>query len=114
MPLSRSGELETLWRDHGLTAVEATALRIPLVFSSFDDFWLPFWAGRGQPVPTCQRSLRNTGRHWRAPEDAAGADPAGSLTLDARAWAVKGVVHPANGGQPKRIESAPRWRCGDC
>src|SRR3954451_16324449 len=35
MPLSRSGELETLWRDHGLTAVGPAALRIPLGFSSF-------------------------------------------------------------------------------
>jgi len=103
MPLSRSGELETLWRDHGLTAVEATALRIPLVFSSFDDFWLPFVGGQG-PAGAYVSALAAERRA------ALGArlrtrlvtDPAGSLTLDARAWAVKGVVPPANGGQPKR------------
>jgi len=95
MPLSRSGELETLWRDHGLTAVEAAALRIPLVFSSFDDFWLPFVGGQG-PAGAYASALAEDRRAALRERLRArlAMDPAGSLTLDARAWAVKGVVPP--------------------
>lgn len=93
MPLSRSGELATLWRDHGFTAVEEDALVIPQWFPSFDDFWSPFLGGQG-PAGALVASLggerREALRRRLQGRLAAAAD--GSLRLLARAWAVKGVI----------------------
>jgi len=66
---------------------------VPTVFRNFDDYWTPFLGGQG-PAPGYARSLtperqvalRETirGRLARAAD--------GTITLTARAWAVKGVV----------------------
>ena len=94
MPLCRRGELAALWRAQGLVQVEEQPLTIPLAFASFDDYWSPFLGGQGPAgayvaalAEPERAALRLRLRH-RLLDD--GHDRA--ITLQARAWAVKGVV----------------------
>ncbi|GAA2104043.1 class I SAM-dependent methyltransferase [Microlunatus panaciterrae] len=86
----RQAELALLFEAAGFAQVVSRGLVVPTVFSSFDDYWQPFLGGQG-PAPTYVRSLdenrRNelrTAVHDRLPQ---GHD--GSISLSARAWAVK-------------------------
>jgi SAM-dependent methyltransferase len=100
MPLCRSGELAALWRQQGLHAVAETSLAIPLAFSSFDDFWSPFLTGQG-PAGACVASLSEPQRlalQERLRRRLVTGDD-GSFTLNARAWACRGVVAPRGDGQ---------------
>jgi SAM-dependent methyltransferase len=92
MPLCRAGELAALWRAHGLVDVEEQPLVIVTEFSSFDDFWQPFFGGQGPAgayavgLPENQRrglEQRLRGRVVRGRQD-------GAVQLSARAWAVRG------------------------
>jgi SAM-dependent methyltransferase len=95
MPLSRTGELAALWRQHGLVDVTEVPLVIALAFKSFDDFWVPFLRGQG-PAGAYLASLpetRQVALGERLKERLEKKAP-GSFTLQARAWAVKGTVPP--------------------
>ncbi len=94
MRLCRRGELDALWRAHGLRKVEERALAIEQRFESFDDFWLPFLGGQG-PAGALAVSMPETGRaaleaelRRRLPRQSQD----GAITLEARAWAVRGIV----------------------
>jgi SAM-dependent methyltransferase len=94
MPLCREGELETLWRAHGLQHVEERPIAIELAFASFDDYWVPFLGGQG-PAGSYAASRPEAAR--AALESALrkrllGGRREGGFTLRARAWAVKGTV----------------------
>jgi SAM-dependent methyltransferase len=93
MPLCRTGELAALWRRHGLADITEVPLVIALPFKSFDDFWAPFLRGQG-PAGAYVASLSES--RQLALRDRLrtrlNVDAAGSFTLHARAWAVKGVV----------------------
>ena len=93
MPLSRAGELAALWRPY-LENVSETALRIETRFSSFEDYWSPFLLQQGpagvhvatlstDDIDQLQSRLRRRLLVDRGD---------GPITLDARAWAVRGVV----------------------
>ena len=91
-PLCRPEALARLWTDAGLRDVRTTALEIPTVFGSFEDYWAPLEGGQG-PAPTYLLSLPGERRralqnllHSRLPF---GSD--GTLALQARAWAVAGT-----------------------
>jgi SAM-dependent methyltransferase len=92
-PLCRPQPLRELWTGAGLVRVSVTALDIPTVFASFDDYWNPFLGGQG-PAPGYVASL--PAEHRRELRDLlqarlpAGRD--GSVSLTARAWGVSGVV----------------------
>ena len=85
------GDLTHLFTEAGLREVEFRSIEIPTTFRDFDDYWTPFLSGQG-PAPgyvmalseeqraTLRESLRS-----RLPI----ADD-GSISLNARAWAVKG------------------------
>ena len=95
MRLCRQGELSALWRTHGLLQVEEQPLTIPLSFASFEDYWSPFVGGQGPAgayVATLaeddRESLRRQLRRRLLGEGAADR----AITLQARAWAVKGVA----------------------
>ena len=92
-PVCREGALADRWRQHGLTNVSSEAIEIPTRFRDFDDFWEPFLGGQG-PAPTYVASLDPDRRTELASllrsRLAQGAD--GSISLSARAWAVKGHV----------------------
>ena len=94
MPLCRRGELAALWRDNGLQRVDEQPIVIELAFSSFDDYWSPFLGGQG-PAGAYAASLSETARAGLASSlrrRVLGQRQDGAFTLQARAWAVKGVV----------------------
>jgi SAM-dependent methyltransferase len=91
-PVCRSEALRALWRECGLAQIECRDIDVPTVFSSFDDFWLPFLGGQG-PAPTYYGTLAEDARaalrdRLRAMLPVA-AD--GRIALTARALAVRGV-----------------------
>jgi SAM-dependent methyltransferase len=90
-PICRPGGLRRAFDDAGFTDVTDSVLEIPLIFSSFDDYWTPFLGGVG-PAPAYVVGLEEDARvrlreRLRAtlPTDADG-----SIRLTARAWAAKG------------------------
>jgi SAM-dependent methyltransferase len=94
MPLCRRGELETLWREHGLQDVVEEALTIETRFASFDDFWTPFLEKQGPAgvytaalTPSDRESLR-----LRLRRRLLGRGPDKAIVMHARAWAVRGTV----------------------
>jgi SAM-dependent methyltransferase len=94
MPLCRPGELSALWLANELQHIEEQPIAVELSFTSFDDYWRPFLGGQG-PAGSYVASLSEARR--AALEDKLrsrllGAQQDGPFTLQARAWAVKGVV----------------------
>lgn len=94
MPLCRRGELAALWRANGLQQVEEQPIAVELFFASFDDYWSPFLGGQG-PAGAYAASLSDTARvalESKLRTRLLGDRREGAFTLQARAWAVKGVV----------------------
>jgi SAM-dependent methyltransferase len=94
MPYSRNGELSALWTATGLKEIKETSLVIPLAFKSFENFWQPFLSGQGPSgsyatslPPERQQALRE-----RLRRELLGEKPDMSFSLQARAWAVRGIV----------------------
>jgi hypothetical protein len=84
--------LAKLFSDAGLREIETRALEFTMVFADFDDYWQPFLGGVG-PAPSYVVGLSEEKRgalrealRARLPMSADG-----SISLGARAWAVKGV-----------------------
>ena len=92
-PLCQEGQLESLFQTAGLRQVEATAIEVKTIFQNFDDYWQPFLGNVG-PAPGYAMSLSQKDRQIL--EDKLrkslpiGHD--GSISLIARAWAVKGTA----------------------
>lgn len=91
-PICAPKPLQALFDAAGLAKVETRAIDVPTVFRDFDDYWAPFLGGQG-PAPGYAMSL---------PEDRLVAlrerlratlptAPDGSISLSARAWAVRGT-----------------------
>jgi SAM-dependent methyltransferase len=94
MPLCRRGELAGLWRAQGLEAVDEQPLTVDMRFESFDDYWLPFLEGQG-PSGAYAASLSTSDRtdlEERLRRRLHVSAHGGPIVLQARAWAVKGVV----------------------
>ena len=94
MPLSRKGELQALWRAHGLRDVSEEALTIRTRFSSLEDYWSPFLEKQG-PAGAYVAGLAAPAREQlriRVRKRLLGDGPARPIVLDARAWAVRGTV----------------------
>jgi SAM-dependent methyltransferase len=90
-PVCQPEPLVTLFLSAGLQRVEVHSIEIPTRFSDFDDCWTPFLGGQG-PAPSYvaslserDRALLREGFKRRLP-----VDPAGSIDMTARAWAVRG------------------------
>jgi SAM-dependent methyltransferase len=86
--------LLALFGGAGLSDVETRAIDVPTVFADFDDYWSPFEGGQG-PAPGYCVTLpveRRAALRERLRETLpAAAD--GSISLTARAWAVRGTPH---------------------
>jgi hypothetical protein len=94
MPLCRPGELAELWRAQGLLDVREEPLVVPLTFSSFEDFFSPFLEGQGPAgayVATLPEGIRRE-LEQRLRRRLLGGGGDQPITLNARAWAVRGVV----------------------
>lgn len=90
-PLCSPHRLAALWRTGGLRSVETTALDVPTPFRDFHDYWSPFLGGQG-PAPAYLMSLRTPQRVAvrNAVRSLLPIGPDGSISMVARAWAVKG------------------------
>jgi SAM-dependent methyltransferase len=94
MPLCRRGDLAALWREHGLAQIEEQPLTIQLSFASFEDYWSPFLGGQG-PAGAYVAALAEAereGLRLRLRQRLLGDGQDRAIALQARAWAVKGVV----------------------
>lgn len=97
-PICQPNALRELMMRSGVSQVDVQAIDVPTVFRDFDDYWSPFLQGQG-PAPgyavslpeSARRQLRERVRS-RLPEA-----PDGSISLIARAWAVRGLAGPPSG-----------------
>ena len=92
-PLCRPDALRALFERGGLTGLEHRAIDIPTVFRNFDDYWTPFLSGQA-PAPGYCMSLSEE-RRERLREMIRARLPFaadGTISLTARAWAMKGTV----------------------
>jgi len=90
-PLADPDELAALFHEAGLSAVETRGIEVETRFVSFDDLWSPFLGGQG-PAPGYVATL-NDERQTELAEELSADLPVGgdgSITLAARAWAVRG------------------------
>lgn len=92
-PLCHPNALQHLFLDADLSSVEVTPIDLPTPFANFDDYWQPFLGGQG-PAPAWAMSLDEKKRNLlrdlvrkRLP-----VESDGSISLIARAWAVRGSV----------------------
>ncbi|WIY03985.1 class I SAM-dependent methyltransferase [Amycolatopsis mongoliensis] len=91
--LCRPEPFGRLWTEAGLTGVSVGEIKIPTVFSGFDDYWQPFLGAQG-PAPAYLATLPEARRDQirellrsRLP-----TNPDGSIPLSARAWVVRGTA----------------------
>lgn len=92
-PLCRPEALTELFTRAGFGEIEVTAIDIPTPFPSFEHYWMPFLGGQG-PAPAYAMSLDEPARA-RLREGIQAKIPTrpdGSISMIARAWAVRGRV----------------------
>jgi len=92
-PLCKPGPLARLFREGGFARVETRAFDVPTVLADFDDYWAPLPIGNGS-IPNYCRTLSAAQREALAAQLKTTLPIAadGSIRLNARAWAVRGVV----------------------
>ena len=91
--LCRPEPLGRLWTEAGFSGVSVGEIKIPTVFTGFDDYWRPFLGAQG-PAPAYLATLPEARRDQvrellrsRLP-----TNPDGSIPLSARAWVVRGTA----------------------
>jgi SAM-dependent methyltransferase len=92
-PICRPARLEACFQAAQLSDVRSRGIEVPTVFADFDDYWSPFLGGQG-PAAGYAMSLSKDSRallrdRLRATLPTEGD---GSISLVARAWAVRGTV----------------------
>ncbi len=92
-PVCQPEALKNLFGATGLAEVSLTPLDVATRFLNFDDYWAPFLGGQG-PAPSYAMSMDEASRlrlrdriRQRLP-----IEPDGSISLVARAWAIRGRV----------------------
>lgn len=92
-PLCQQGRLESLVGECGLKQVEMVPIEVKTNFEDFADYWSPF-LGHVGPAPAYVMSLtlQNRQRLEEKVRAALPIDENGSISLVARAWAVKGTA----------------------
>lgn len=94
MRFCRRGELAALWRAQGLRDVVEEALTIQTRFTTLDDYWAPFLEKQG-PAGAYVAGLSAPARDAlkeRLQRRLLDNGPDRPFVLNARAWAVRGVV----------------------
>jgi hypothetical protein len=92
--MARREELSSLWASAGLINIEVKNIVFPCGFSSFDEFRLPLTEGQG-PAGAYLARLSEDDRaalRERLRENLLGKRFDGPITLQAKAWAVRGIV----------------------
>ena len=92
-PLCRADRLRELFESAGLRDVLVHPIVVPTVFRDFDDYWTPFLSGQG-PAPGYALSLSSERRSRLrdAVRQRLSTAADGTISLTARAWAVKGIA----------------------
>jgi hypothetical protein len=92
-PLCRPEALVDLFTAAGLSGIAVTAIDILTPFPNFDDYWHPFLGGQG-PAPAYAMSLNEVERARLRDRIRERIPPAadGSMSLTARAWAIRATV----------------------
>jgi SAM-dependent methyltransferase len=92
-PQCRPDALRDSFAGAGLRDVDTTAIDIATPFVDFDDYWRPFLGGQG-PAPAYAMSLDDAarGRLRERIRERLPVAADGSITLTARAFAVRGTV----------------------
>ncbi len=90
-PVCQEGQLEALLRESGGQQLEAAAIEVNTMFQSFDDYWEPF-LGQVGPAAAYVAGLGPGDRQKLEQKlrETLPIDQDGSISLTARAWAVKG------------------------
>ena len=93
-PITRPGELATLWKSMGLNEVHQGEITVRMDFDSFADLWEPWLGGQGT-VGAYLMGLTGDKRqliehHARLAYLAGGTD--GPRSMAATAWVVRGIV----------------------
>ena len=86
--------LSSVWTTAGLTNIEVQSIGFPCGFDSFNDYWQPLTEGQG-PDGTYIRGLSDEKRATLREllrQNHFSSRPDGPFTLQAKAWAVRGVV----------------------
>jgi SAM-dependent methyltransferase len=106
-PLCRPDSLAALFTAAGLSQVETTGIEVERRFDDFDAYWQPFLGGQG-PAGTYVTGLSESRRTELAEELRRRLPTAadGSITLTARAWAVRGHRQPPR--HAAGVRSVPR------
>lgn len=87
-------ELSSLWASAGLTDIEVKNIVFACGFDSFDDFWQPLTEGQG-PAGAYLRGISEGHRaavREQLRQNVFGNRAEGPFTLQAKAWAVRGIV----------------------
>jgi SAM-dependent methyltransferase len=85
--------LEALFAGAGLDRIEVQAIEIETPFKDFDEYWKPFLGGQGSaPGYAMSLSEEHRGRLRERIRQALPVREDGRIALDARAWAVRGLV----------------------
>ena len=90
--ICRPESLTELFTQAGLQDVAARPIDVPTVFRDFDDYWLPFLGAGGGGAPRYIQTL-DEGHRAALRDRLRAALPIaedGTISLIARAWAVKG------------------------
>jgi len=92
-PICKKGELDLLFRKAGLIEVEEIPIEINTYFKDFNDYWEPFLGNVG-PAPVYAMSLDPEKRKKLEIKvrNSLPVNKDGSISITARAWAVKGTV----------------------
>lgn len=92
-PLCSPSALTTAFKEAGLKEVATTAVEVPTRFESVADYWAPFLGGQG-PAPAYAMSLTEERRDQLRARlaERLPIQPDGTLSLVARAWAVRGTA----------------------
>jgi SAM-dependent methyltransferase len=89
----RPEALKELFASVGLRGAQVTAIDITTGFAGFEDYWQPFLGGQG-PAPAYAMALDDTARARLAERirERLPLQADGSISLTARAWAVRAAV----------------------
>ncbi len=92
-PVCRPEALTELFAGAGLRGVEVTAIDVTTSFAGFEDYWRPFLGGQG-PAPAYAMALDDTerGRLAKRIRERLSIQADGSISLTARAWAMRASV----------------------
>jgi len=92
-PICKKGQLEKMFRLAGMKQIEGTAIEIKTEFKDFNDYWQPF-LGHVGAAPVYLNRLSEIDRHKLRDvlQNSLPINQNGSISLSARAWAVKGIV----------------------